>query len=144
MEMEILEGARKDLMAPTSLKKAPSPISRVEEPTSTPAPNPLPAYEPEGPVSPEELALVPRRWPLPPLVFPLLGRDDSEIPPLEDTDGPVARPIGSMLGLTALASLKMTVLHMPVMGEVHYHLQAQSTTRMSWQLHPCRNNWSPL
>ena len=66
MEVEILEGARKGLMAPTSSERAPSPMPRVEEPTSTAALNPLPASKPEGADSPEELALVPRRQPTPP------------------------------------------------------------------------------
>ena len=48
-------------MAPTSLKSSPSPMPRAEEPTSRPAPNPPPTSELEGDVSPEELALVPRR-----------------------------------------------------------------------------------
>ena len=57
METQIWEGVRKDPMAPTSSKRAPSLMPRVEEPTSTPAPNPPLVSEPEGAASPEELAL---------------------------------------------------------------------------------------
>ena len=57
METEIWHGVRKDPVAPTSLKRAPSPT-----------PSPPPASEPEGALSPEEMALVPRRQPLPPQV----------------------------------------------------------------------------
>ena len=123
MEVEILEGARKGLMAPTSPKRVPSPKPRAEDPTSTPAPNPPPASELEGPVSPEELALVPKRQPLPSPRFAPLGADNSKIQPLEDLYEPVAMPIGSMLDPTALGSLQITVLHMPATGEVYYHLQ---------------------
>ena len=128
MEMEILEGARKDPMAPTSLERVPSPMPRVEEPTTAPAPNPLPASKPEGAAFPEELALVPRKWPLPPPGFSPLGSDDPEIPPLEDAYGPGAMLMGTLLDLTALESLQVTISHIPVTGEVHYHLQAQSIT----------------
>ena len=65
-----------------------------------------------------------------PLVSPL-GSDDPEIPPLEDTYGHGAMPMGTLLDLTALESLQVTITHIPVTGEVHYHLQAQSVTRMS-------------
>ena len=40
-------------------------------------------------------------------------------------------PMGTMLDLTALESLQVTILHTPVTGEVHYHLQAQSITMRS-------------
>ena len=85
MEIKILEGARKGLVAPTSPKMAPSPTPRMKESTSTPTPNPPSTYRPEGPVSPGELALILRRWPLPPPRFAPLAADYSEIPSLEDT-----------------------------------------------------------
>ena len=131
MEMEILVEARKGLVATTSPKRALSPMPRVEEPTSTPAPNPPPTSEPEGAVSLEKVALVLRRWPLQPPGFAPLGMDDSKIPALEDMYGPVARPIGSMLDLTALALLLMAISHRAANSEVHYHFQAQSVTRRS-------------
>ena len=130
METEILEGARRSLVAPTSLKRALSPIPRVEEPTSAPVPSPPPASKLEGAASPEELALVPKRW-LPPHRFVPLDEDEPEILPLEDVYGPVAMPMGTLLDLTALESLQVTISHILATGEVHYHLQAQSVTRMS-------------
>ena len=54
METEILQGTRKGPVAPTSSERAPSPMPEVEEPTSTPAPNPPPTSEQEGAASPEE------------------------------------------------------------------------------------------
>ena len=55
-EMEILMGARKGPMAPTSLERVPSPTPRAEEPTSAPAPNPPSASKLEGAASPEKQA----------------------------------------------------------------------------------------
>ena len=108
-------------MAPTSLEKVPSPMPRVEEPTSTPAPNPPPTTKLEGAASPEE----------PPPRFAPLGMDDPEIPLLEDAYRPVAMPMGTLLDLTTLESLQMTISHILVTGQVHFHLQAQSIIRMS-------------
>ena len=54
MEKEIWEGVRKDPIAPTSLKRAPSLTPRAEEPTSITAPNPSPVSKLEGAVSPED------------------------------------------------------------------------------------------
>ena len=56
--------------------------------------------------------------------FSPLGLDDTEMPPLEDVYRPRAMPMGTLLDPTALESLQMTISHIPVMGEVHYHLQA--------------------
>ena len=132
MEMEILEEARKGLRAPSPLEKAPSPMPGVEETTCTPVPDPLPTSKPEEAESPEELALVVlRRWPSQPPRFAPLGMDNSEMLPLEDAYGTVASPIGSMLDLTTMASLQMTVLHMPATDEVHYLFQAWSISRIS-------------
>ena len=69
MEKEMWEGVRKDPVAPTSLKRAPSLTPRVEEPTRTTEPNPPPTSKLEGAMSPEDLALVQRRCPLPPPGF---------------------------------------------------------------------------
>ena len=66
METEILEGARKDAVAPFTSERGLLTPPRVEEPTSTPVPNPPPTSKLEGAASPEELALVPRRQPLQP------------------------------------------------------------------------------
>ena len=52
MDMVILEGARKGLMASTSLKRAPSPTPKVEEPTTSPVPNLPSSSKLEGAVSP--------------------------------------------------------------------------------------------
>ena len=128
MEVEILGEARKGLVALSS-RNALSPMPGVKETINTPSPNPPPASKPEEAESPEELALVPRRQPLPPPGFAPLGMDDSEILPLEDAYRPVASPIGSMLDLTALVLLQMTISHRQAIGEVHYFFQAQSITR---------------
>ena len=143
IDMEILEEARKGLMTPTSLERALSLMPRVREPTSALAPHPPPTYELEGALFPEELALVLRRWPSPPPRFAPLGADDSEIQPLEDMYRPVAMSIGSMLDLAALVLLQMTVLHTPATGEVHYHLQIQSITRMSLPSTSSPEQWEP-
>ena len=131
MEMEILEKARKGLGAPSSLKKALSPMPGTEETTSAPAPIPPPTSEMEEAKSTEELALVPRRWPSPPPRFAPESTDDSEMWPLEDAYESVASPIGSILNLTTLALLEMTILHTSTTGEVHYWIQAWSITRIS-------------
>ena len=69
MEKEIWEGVRKDPVATTPSKRAPSPTPILEEPTSATAPSFPPASELQGPASPEDLALVPRKWPPPPPGF---------------------------------------------------------------------------
>ena len=58
------------------------------------------------------------------------GVDDPKILPLEDVYRPVAMPMGTLLDLTALETLQVTISHIPATGEVHYHLQAWSITRM--------------
>ena len=60
-----------------------------------------------------------------------MALDSPEIPPLEDAYEHGAMPMGTLLDLTALESLQVTISHTPVTGEVHYHLKAQSITRMS-------------
>ena len=122
MEMEIWVGVRKNPMATTPSKRALSLIPRVEEPTSATALNPPPTSELEGAVSPEDLALVPRRWPLPPPGF---------LPWAQMTLQYCLRRICMGMDLTALKSLQVTISHTPATGEVHYHLQAQSITRRS-------------
>ena len=81
LNMEIMGEPRRGLMAPTPPKRAPSPTLRAEETTSAPAPYPPPTSKPEGAVSPKELTLVPRRWPLPPPRFAPLGMDDLKYHP---------------------------------------------------------------
>ena len=63
--------------------------------------------------------------------FSPLGLDDTEILPLEDVYTSVAMPMVILLDLTALESLQVTISHIPVIGEIYYHLQAWSVTRMS-------------
>ena len=98
-------------------------MPRVEELTRTTSPDPLPAPKPEGVAPLEDLALVPRRWPPPPLS---LG--DLAMSPLEDEYQPGAM---ILLDLSTLELVEMTISHTPATGEVHYHLQARSFTRMS-------------
>ena len=117
-------------MAPTSLKRAPSLMPGVEEPTSAPASTPPPMSKPEGDVSPEELALCQEGGYHPPGLSPL-GSDDINIPPVEDVYGPGPMPTGTLLDLTALESLQVSISHTLATGEVHYHLHSQSITRMS-------------
>ena len=69
MEKKIWERVRKDPVAPTPLERAPSPMPRVEEPTSVPEPIPPPKSKLEGATSPEKLALVLRRQLSPPPGF---------------------------------------------------------------------------
>ena len=130
MENEIWEGVRKDPMATTPSKRFPALMPKVEEPTGATAPNPPPASEQEGAVSPEDLALLLRWWPPPPRFSPL-GSNDPATPPLEDVYGHGAMPMGTVLDLTALESLQVTISHTPVMGEVHYHLQDHSISMRS-------------
>ena len=129
MEKEILEGARKSPVAP-SLERALSQMPRVEKPTSAPAPHPPLTSKLKGAAPPEELALVLRRQ-LPPPGFAPLGLDDPEVLPLEDVYMPRAMPMGTLLDLTALESLQVNISHIWVTGEIHYHLQAWSVSRMS-------------
>ena len=56
--------------------------------------------------------------------FVPLGIDDPKIPPLEGEYVPGTMPVGTLLDLTALESLQVTMSHIPVTGEVHYHLQS--------------------
>ena len=118
-------------MATIPSKKTPLLMPGVEEPTSATAPNPPPASKLEGATSPEDLAMVLRRWLLPYPRFSPLGLDDPEILPLEDAYSHEAMPMGTLLDITALESLQVTISHIPVTGEAHYHLQTWSTTRMS-------------
>ena len=111
MEKEIWDGVRNDPLAPTSSKRAPSLTPRVEEPTSTTAPNPPPMSKLEGDVSSEDLALVPRRQPPAPYWFSPLDLDDLVIPSLEDMYRQGAMPMGTMLDLTTLESLQVTISH---------------------------------
>ena len=109
-------------------KRVPSHIPRAEELICPTSPNPSSIPEPEEVMPPQDLALVPRRWPAPPLLFSSNDPDDLVMLPLED-----AHLSGAMtlMDLCALESLEMTISYTTVMGKVHYHLQAQSFTRMS-------------
>ena len=54
--------------------------------------------------------------------------DNLAMVPLEDAHQPRGM---TLLDLSTLESLEITISHNPAMGKVHYHLQAQSFTRMS-------------
>ena len=99
----------------------------VEKPMVSISPEPPSASEPEGVVSPEDLALVPRRQPSPSRVSPQV-MEDLTTPPLVD-----AYLLGApaLLDLSSLESLEMTISHTLAMGEVHYYLQAQSLARIT-------------
>ena len=99
MEQEIQEGIRKEPMAATTATRVPSPkrvpsqMPRVEELTCSTSPD-LPSMpEPEGAVPPQDLALVPRRWPPPLPRFSSQDPDDLIMPPLEDTHLPGANDL---------------------------------------------------
>ena len=111
-----------------SPKRVPSQMPRVEELTCSTSPDPPSAPKPEGVAPPQDLALVQRRQPPPPPGFSPQDPDDLVMPPLEDTHLSQAM---TLLDLSALELLEMSILHTPAKGEVHYHLQAQSFTRMS-------------
>ena len=98
----------------------------AEKLTCATSPDPPTLPKSEGAPSLEDLALVSKRQP-PPLGFSTLGSDDLVMLPLEDAYMPGAM---ILLDLTTLESLEMTISNTLAMGEVHYHLQAWSFTRM--------------
>ena len=139
MEKEIWEAVRKDPVVATAStgiptpEKAPSPktvppqLARAEElthSTSLYAPS-LPKLE--GVVPPQDLALVLSRQPPPPGFSPQ-ALENLTMPPLEDAYLPGTM---TLFDLSTLQSLEMTISHTPVMGKIHYSLQAQSLTRIS-------------
>ena len=60
-DLNMLDEARRDPMAPASAERAPLLTPRMEELISVSAPNDPPSSEPKEAVQPQELALVPRR-----------------------------------------------------------------------------------
>ena len=60
------------------------------------------------------------------------------MPSLEDAYGSLAMPMDSSLDFTTLESLQVTTLHTLVTGEVHYHLHAHSTARVSLPIAPAQ------
>ena len=139
MEEEIWKGVRKDPVIATALTqtltldKAPSSrgvppeTPRVEKPTCSISPESPSVAEPEGVALPQDQALVPSQSPPPPGF-------SSWVPgylitsPLEATYLPGCT---TLFGHSALESLEMTISHNPVMGKVHYPLQAQSLSRIT-------------
>ena len=111
-------GVRKDPMATTPSKRAPSLTPRAEEPTSATAPSLHPHLDQKG------LYLL-RTWPWCwegghcHLRFSPLGSGNPAILPLEDVYGDGAMPMGTLLDLTALESLQVTISHTPATGKVH-------------------------
>ena len=70
-DLEILDVAEKDHVAPTFEGRAPLLMPRVYPPVSVTTPSELSALEPEQAAPPEELTLVPRQRPPPPPGFSL-------------------------------------------------------------------------
>ena len=130
MLAKVLEGAGKDPAAPALAERGPSPTPKVAEAGSIPTPDVPPTSKPEGAVCPEELALVPRR-------------QHPEMPPLEDVYGSLVMPMGSSLDFTAPESLQVTTSHTSGTGEVHYCLQAHSTSRLSLLIAPSQEQLEP-
>ena len=143
MLAKVLEGAGKDPAAPALAERGPSPTPKVAETGSIPTPDVPPTSKPEGAVCPEELALVSRRQPHPPPGFALFNMDDPEMPPLEDVYGSLVMPMGSSLDFTAPESLQVTTSHTSGTGEVHYCLQAHSTSRLSLLIAPSQELLEP-
>ena len=83
LDLEMLDVAEKDHVAPASEGRAPLLIPRTESLVSATIPSELSASEPGEATPPEELALVPRLRPSPPSGFSLSWADESDPSPQE-------------------------------------------------------------
>ena len=102
VDLEMLDVAEKDPVAPASEGGAPSPMPRAEPPVSVTTPGELIALEPEEAAPWKELTLVPRQRPPPPPGFSLQWADESDSTPLEQMDWPMNIPLGFQLNLASL------------------------------------------
>ena len=135
LDLAMLDAVKKNPMAPPVPAEGVSLLEpRVKEPINLPAANELPASGPEQDAHSGELALVWRRLPLAPPGFTCSLADESSQAPLEDADLPVSTSLGAQLDLSSLGSLKVTVFHYPVMGEVQYQYLSQVIAQTSLQL----------
>ena len=142
VNLRMLDMAENDPMALTSKGRAPSQMPRVVPPFSVPAPSELTASEPGEVAPPEELALVPRWRPLALPGFSLSWADESDSPPPEQEDWPMSIPLATQLDFASLGSIQVTILHFPVMSEVHWEYQSQTIAWGPWPRVPC--NWPSL
>ena len=94
LDLEMLDVAEKDPLAPASEGRAPSPMPRAEPLVGAIVPSELSASEPGEATPPEELTLVPRWRPLPLPGFSLSWADESNPSPLEQADWPMNIPQG--------------------------------------------------
>ena len=114
--LQMLDMAERDPKAPTLAKRAPSPTSETEE-----------AAPSEG------LSLVPIQRSLPLPGFTLLWANESDPPPLEDSEWPMTIPLGSPLDLTCLGSMEWMVSCYTAMGEMHLQCQTWVIAQMILQ-----------
>ena len=138
LDLKMLDIAHEDSTAPpVPTEGASSSEPRAKEPISLPAPDKLPASEPEEAAYSKELAPVWKRRPAAPPGFTLLWVDESDSSLLEDTASPVSIPLGAWLYLSSLETLHVIVCHITMMGEVQYQYQSMVASRTSLQLdHP--------
>ena len=118
VDLEMLDVARRDPMAPASKRRATLPTPRVEPLISGLTPSNPPTLEPEKAAPPEELTLEARQRPLPPPGFTLLCVHESDSSPPEQADWCSSVPPGAKLDFASLESLQVTISHYPVMGKV--------------------------
>ena len=88
VNLEMLDVAKRDPVAPTSKGRALSLMPMVEPPVGGTTPSELTASEPEEATPPEELAQVPRPRPLAPHGFTFSWADELDSPHLSRWTGP--------------------------------------------------------
>ena len=135
MLAKVLKGAGKDPVAPPLAERGPSPTPMWQKQAAFPCLMFHPHQARRGCVS-RRTALVARRPKPHPPGFALFNMDYPEMPPLEDVYGSLVMPMGFSLDVTAAESLQVTISHTSVACEVHYHLQAHSTSRLSLLIAP--------
>ena len=105
VDLEMLDVAMKDPVAPTFEGRAPSVMPRLEPPVGVTTPGKPITLEPEEATPPEEPTLVPRWRPSPPPGFSLQWADKSDSPPQEQADWPMNIPLGSQVSFASLGSI---------------------------------------
>ena len=114
VNLERLNVAEKNPIAPASKERALLLIPRAEPPVSVTNPSEQSTSEPEEAVPPGELTFVPRWRPLTPPGFTLLWVDESDLSPPEQADWPMRIPLGVQL---VFASLGPTGKHITFSSE---------------------------